>query len=220
MKAQAKDAYSDFSNFGAFTSNITLYTCILASFFSYFLSGNFLRKFGWRFTALITPVALLTFSGFFFFFLFAKYSYLPLSVISALGSSPGFLVILFGSLQNILARSCKFTFFDDTKEMAYIPLPAANKLKGKAAIDGIVSRLGKSGSSIIVQSSIFLFASVAQSLPFFAFFIIVSFIVWGFAIQYLSKHFISKTAAQTISKLQTTAAADESKIRVEENIPT
>ncbi len=218
MKAQAKDAYSDFSNFGAFTSNITLYTCILASFFSYFLSGNFLRKFGWRFTALITPVALLAAVCFFFFFLFAKYSYFPLFVLSALGSSPGLLVILFGSIQNILARSCKFTFFDDTKEMTYIPLPAANKLKGKAAIDGIVSRLGKSGSSIIIQSSVFLFASVPQSLPYFVFFIIVSFVVWGFSIRYLSKRFVSKTAAQTISKLQTTSAVAETESSVEDNI--
>ncbi len=51
----------------------------------------------------------------------------------------------FGSAQNCLSRAAKYSLFDATRELAFVPLSPDCKLKGKAAIDGVCNRLGKSG---------------------------------------------------------------------------
>ena len=65
-----------------------------------------------------------------------------------------------------MTRALKYTLFDATKELAFIPLSKECKLKGKAAIDGIGSRIGKSGGSIIHQGLLLCFGSVASSTPY------------------------------------------------------
>jgi ATP/ADP translocase len=42
--------------------------------------------------------------------------------------------VYIGMVQNILSKATKYAVFDPTKEMAYIPLDRASKVKGKAAI--------------------------------------------------------------------------------------
>ena len=47
-------------------------------------------------------------------------------------------------------KSAKYAFFDPTKERTYIPLDENSKVRGKAAVDGVGSRLGKSLGSILI----------------------------------------------------------------------
>jgi ATP:ADP antiporter, AAA family len=152
-----------------------------------FISGNAIRKCGWTFTALLTPMILLITSvGFFTFFFLDEIA--PMGGIF-LGLSPLALVVFFGSAQNILSRGAKYSVFDATKEMSFVPLKPESKLIGKAAIDGICSRLGKSGGSVVHQSFLILFSTITASAPYVAMVLFIVIIIWVVAVRLLGKQF-------------------------------
>ncbi len=65
------------------------------------------------------------------------------------GASPLPIAVLLGSLHFCIGRSAKYTIFDSTKELAFIPLDQEGQVKGKLIIDGIGSRLGRGASSFL-----------------------------------------------------------------------
>lgn len=105
------------------------------------------------------------------------------------GNTPLMIAVFFGSLQNCLARASKYTLFDTTKEMTFIPLNRESKLKGKAAIDGVGSRFGKSGGSLIHQGLLMLFGTVASSTPYVALILLAATSAWIIAVRMLGKKF-------------------------------
>ena len=197
-KDQINHLYPSSSLYTAYSSKITFITGILAAFSSFFLSGNIVRRLGWKVAALVTPIALMLTSFSFFYFVFIKkYAANSNIALTLFGISPLILSVFFGSLQNVFARGFKYTLFDDTKEMAFIPLLAEEKLKGKAAIDGIGSRLGKSGSSFMMQILMFGFATPTGASPIIFVIILLILPIWIIAINRLSKEFEAKTGTAT-----------------------
>ena len=83
-----------------------------------------------------------------------------------------------GAAQNIISKAAKYSLFDPCKEMAYIPLDAESKTKGKAAVDVIGNPLGKSGGSFVQQILIFTFGSLAVSTPYLAAILFAILLVW------------------------------------------
>ena len=189
-KSQLKLQYPDANDYSAFMgrfSTITGYVTIVMM-----LLGSFvIRRLGWGFAALVTPVVLLiTGAGFFSFVVFRD----NLSgMISAIGTTPLFLAVIFGMAQNIMSKSTKYSLFDPTKEMAYIPLDPESKVKGKAAIDVVGARLGKSGGSFVQQGLLLVFGSIGAITPYVA--VILFFIIgaWIVAARSLNKQFITLT---------------------------
>lgn len=199
-KHQVKELYSNPNDYTIYMNHIVSIIGIVATFSSLFISGNAMRKCGWTFTALLTPaILLLTSIGFFGFFFLEQAT--PGLVISFFGLSPLALVVFFGSSQNILCRGAKYSVFDSTKEMAFVPLKPESKLVGKAAIDGICSRLGKSGGSVVHQSLLILFSTLSASAPYVVVVLFGVIIIWVIAVRLLGRQFneLTQTEAPLLS---------------------
>lgn len=186
-KDQVKQLYPNPSEFNAYMGNVITWIGVLATLTSIFM-GVLIRKVSWTKSAMISPLILLVTSiGFFSFLLFKDTG---LSLVAGLfGATPLVMSVFFGSLQNCLARASKYTLFDATKELAFIPLSKESKLKGKAAIDGVGSRIGKSGGSIIHQGLLMCFGTVALSTPYVALLLTGAIGAWMVAVKALGKRF-------------------------------
>jgi ATP:ADP antiporter, AAA family len=170
-----------------------------------FVGGNVIRRKGWGFAALITPVVLLITGIAFFSFVIFKDSIGGL--IASLGTTPLFLAVLFGAAQNIMSKSSKYSLFDPTKEMAYIPLDDESKVKGKAAVDVVGARLGKSGGSII-QMVLLAFGTLATITPYIGVILMIIIAAWIMAARALNRLFVKLTADQAAAdKPNTTESA-------------
>ncbi len=186
-KQEVRELHPDPVAYNTYMNEITTITGILATATSLFIAGNAIRRCGWTFTALITPIILLITSIGFFGFFFAKGHH---DLITALfGMSPLALVVLFGSAQNCLSRAAKYTVFDATKEMTFVPLSAKDKVKAKAAIDGICNRLGKSGGSVIYQALLIPCGSITASVPYVGICLFAVIALWMVAVQGLGRKF-------------------------------
>ena len=207
-KDQVQQLYPYPADYSAYMGRVMTYIGTLSTIFSIFVCGQVVRKFGWTKAAYITPVVLLISGSLFFLFYLGQSSETALAIAGALGTSPLIIITFLGSFQNCFSRASKFTFFDVTKEMAFIPLSSECKLKGKAAIDGIGSRLGKSGASIVHQGLLMFFGTIAISAPYVAFIIILIFFGWLFAVKSLGQQFnevrnAKKPSTEEKSRLET-----------------
>ncbi len=164
---------------------------IIATLTSLLISGNSLRKRGWTFTAMLTPVILLITSIAFFGAIFGRNGWFGMAFLSFI---PLTWTVFLGSFQNVMSRAAKYTVFDATKELAFVPLGYEGKVKGKAAIDGVCSRLGKSGGSVIHQGLLFGFGSIAASTPCVAACLLVIIAIWMGAVYVLGREFTGLTA--------------------------
>jgi AAA family ATP:ADP antiporter len=131
-------------------------------------------------------VLLITGVGFFSFIIFRDSL---AGFISVMGTTPLMLAVLFGQAQNIMSKSTKYSLFDPTKEMVYIPLDQEAKVKGKAAIDVVGARLGKSGGSLINQGLIIAFGSISAITPYVAGVLFLIIFTWIGAAKALGKRY-------------------------------
>lgn len=173
---------ADYSNFMGNYQKILAVTTILMMLF---VSSNVMRRFGWGVAAYITPVVLLISGIGFFSFIIFQDSLSP--YVSALGVTPLVLAVMFGTIQNVMSKASKYSLFDPTKEMAYIPLDQESKVKGKAAIDTVGARLGKAGGSGIQLGLIGIFGSLAAITPQIGVIMIIIIFAWMWAIKQLNE---------------------------------
>ena len=193
-KNQVVQLYSTPHSYSTFMGKLTFFYglgCIVCG-----VLLTFLLKRNWRTAALATPVIMAITAIPFFLMsmdedqkgLLGHYT-VDLLVLS----------VIVGMVNNVFSKSAKYTLFDVTKEIAFVPLNDEQKYKGKAAIELMVSRLGKSGSSFVQQFLIVSLGTLTLALPWLAgmFFIVV--IIWLYAIVKLNKrycHLVSEKQGQ------------------------
>lgn len=165
-KHQVNTLYPNASDYNLYMNHVSIIIGVIATLSALFVSGNSIRKLGWSFTALVTPVILLVTSVFFFGAFFLNETNPELLLLT--GFAPSAVVVFFGTVQNMLSRAAKYTVFDATREMAFVPLTPECKIKGKAVVDGLCSRLGKSGGSVAYQTLIIAFSSIPAASPIIA----------------------------------------------------
>lgn len=180
-----KKAYPTPADYCQYMGNLTLWTGILTAVSALFLTPYILQTFGWGRSTLLTPILMVLLT-------LAFFAVICLGKAGALS-----LAILIGSLHFCIGRSAKYTIFDSTKEIAFIPLDQEGQVKGKLIIDGIGSRLGR-GSSSLLSILLFMFIGGPGESALFAGILAISFAL------------ISIPAAKFIGN-----ALDENKLKTE-----
>lgn len=186
-KNQLKELYPSTTKYLEFQGVYNRIVGWVTVFMMLCVSGNVLRRFGWTFTALITPLTLLISGMGFFGCLIFKEQLGPLFTILG-GMTPLFFAVMFGTFQNVISKSSKYSLFDPTKEMAYIPLDDESRTNGKAAVDVVASRLGKAGGSLILQV-LLLMGSLTAVTPQVAVIVFMIICAWIFSAKKLGVEF-------------------------------
>lgn len=178
----------DPNGYNAFMGNFSFFTG-LATILIIYATKNVVNRFGWFVGAVITPTALAITGGLFFAMILFKDIVEPL--YASFGASALSAAVWIGMVQNIATKGSKYSFFDPTKEMAYIPLDQELKVKGKAAVDVIGGRLGKAmgGWTLIAIFSIFAVRDVMTVVPYLAIIIAIITLAWFFAVGSLARKY-------------------------------
>lgn len=174
---------NEYTAFMGYLSGATGVTTILAIF----LGSILVRKLGWRFAALMTPLMLGVTGILFFMCVISPEIVSPLGMMFSI--SPLLLGVLIGFGQNVLSKSIKYALFDPTKEMAYIPLDEESKMRGKAAVDVVANRFGKSGGGYIQIALFALIGPLSEVVPYLAVIFVFFIGVWIYSVFSLSVRF-------------------------------
>ena len=180
------------------------------------VGSNLLRRFSWRTCAMVTPAVLLTGVFIFFGVIYYNNGLIPagMKITDAIGQGVInkeliIFAVALGLFVNAFGKAVKYSLFDPTKEMAYIPLDPELKIKGKAAVDVIGGRGGKSLGSYTQMGllTVFTGSSLYQLVPIIAPIVLGIVGLWLLSVFGLSKRFIALTAQSEAEK----RAKDEAK---------
>lgn len=185
-KSQVKELYPTLEAYYGFMSDYVFWTGVIPMIFVYIGKGV-VRRYGWLVVALITPI-IMTITGIVFFSYMVFKTELSYLLLYFGGLSPLVFAVFFGMIGVILSKSAKYSFFDPTKEMAFIPLDPDLKVTGKAAADGVGGRLGKSGGGLIQQFLLVVTSGNQMSIaPYLGFCVVAISILWLVSVVRLSK---------------------------------
>lgn len=142
-KHELGQRYPNMNDYNTFMSQYTMAYGFL-SMLVLIVAGNVFRRFRWGVGAILTPLVM-TVGGICLFGAILSKNYF----LEHMGTMIGFqtMIVLVGLVVLVLDKAFKMSFFDISKEMAFIPLNDELKVKGKAIVDVFGYRFGKSAGS-------------------------------------------------------------------------
>jgi AAA family ATP:ADP antiporter len=118
-KAKVKELYPTKEAYTMYMGTFQAYQGVAAILFM-LVGSNILRRVSWATAAIFTPVMIfITGLAFFSFIVFDQS--VGLYFAAFFGTGPLALAVIIGMGQNVLSKATKYSLFDSTKEMAYIP---------------------------------------------------------------------------------------------------
>jgi AAA family ATP:ADP antiporter len=182
-KAKVKQLYVTVTQYAEFNSLCIMWTGV-AIIFMTIIGNNIMKYQNWFVAAVITPIIIMVTGSAFFVLIVFENHMLPF-VDKVLLTSPLVLAVMIGAIQNIIVKGTKYSIWDTSREMLYIPLDNELKTKGKAAVDIISSKIGKSSSGLIqsILFTIFPAATAISIAPAMMIIFIVACIAWILAVR-------------------------------------
>ncbi len=135
-----KEYCGDPRSYCHYMGQLTFWSGLLTAISALWVAPMLLERCRWGTAAMVLPLIFMATTLLFFTVvccrdsLFAGF-WLPLAVA-------------IGSVKHCVCRAAKFTLFDTTRELAYIPLPKETQMRGKLVIDGMGARSARALSSV------------------------------------------------------------------------
>lgn len=182
-KAKIKELYSTVNAYAEFNGLYILWTGVAIMVMT-IIGNNIMRNHGWFVAAVITPVIMMI-TGVMFFTLVVFDNEVFTWFNNAVIMTPLAMAVSVGAIQNILAKGTKYSIWDASREMLYIPLDNELRTKGKAAVEVVSSKIGKSSSGLI-QSMLFVVipsATYTSISPFLMVIFVIVCVFWIYAVR-------------------------------------
>lgn len=151
-KSKIKELYPTVNTYAEFNSLYILWTGVAIMVMT-IIGNNIMRSHSWFVAAVISPIIIMV-TGIAFFALVVFDNQVLSLFDGAILMTPLALAVSIGAIQNILTKGTKYSIWDTSIQMLYIPLDDELRVKGKAAVDVVSSKVGKSSSGLL-QSLIF-----------------------------------------------------------------
>jgi len=189
-----RQRYPNINDYNTFMNQYTM-TYGFISMFILIIAGNVFRRFRWGVGAIVTPLVITVSGTLLFLAILFKDSFFKYGGLLINFQTP---VVFIGLITLVLDKSFKMTFFDISKEIAFIPLNDELKVKGKAIVDVLGYRLGKSAGSglqVLLLTFVSMFSGIQATYDHiviyaFGIFLFSSF-VWLIAVLRLNRHIVS-----------------------------
>lgn len=182
--------YTNINEYNTFMNRYTMAYGFLSMVILVF-AGNVFRKFNWGVGAILTPLVMSIGGTALFIAILSKNLFLE-----GMGTLLSFqtMIVSVGFIVLVLDKSFKMSFFDISKEMAFIPLSDELKVKGKAIVDVLGYRFGKSAGSgiqVVLLTIVSVFSGIQATYTDIAIYAFVLFLIcsllWLISVLRLSK---------------------------------
>ncbi len=133
-----KQKFPDPRQYANYNGKLAFWSGLLTAISALVITPLILKKCKWVVASLVTPVCILVTEAAFFFALWTPSKDLHLE-----------LLVLLGTIFFCCSRAAKSTLLDTSKELSFLLLPPLEKMQGKLVIDGMCSRIGRGGASMM-----------------------------------------------------------------------